>query len=112
MSTCGYCQKECKNKFCTKSCGMKYRRAHKDEYAEYFEKLRDGTKSRRKESKGCLECGNSTPRHYNKFCSRECYRIWKSAHPEEYAEANKSSAEKLRKFQYVSCPHCQEELTL
>lgn len=110
MSKCKVCQKDCKWTFCSNPCKMKYRHAHKDEYADYFEKLRQGAAKRRKYSAPCLECGGKTPRHYNKFCSRICAEKYRKEHKYEYQSSYDASAKKNRRLPDMFCTHCGNEI--
>ena len=103
---CKRCEKECETTFCSKSCSMKYRHAHKEEYPEYFAKLAEGTAKRRLPSEGCLLCGKPTDRHYNKFCSTDCFNAYKKAHKDEYEIAYEKMRVKLTKIPQKACDNC------
>ena len=106
QSNCKNCGKECKWIFCTPSCTMIYRHAHKDEYSGYFAALAEGNASRKLPSDPCLQCGGSTPCHYNKYCSTECYVTYRKLHPEVYEESYQSMRESLRKLPDYVCKEC------
>ena len=88
---------------------MKYRHAHKEEYTDYFAKLSEGKRSKKKDSTPCLECGNETPRHYNKFCSTDCYAKYRTTHKNEYEDTYQRMKNTLTKLSDYTCPQCDEK---
>jgi predicted nucleic acid-binding Zn ribbon protein len=87
---------------------MKYRHAHKEEYAGYFQRLAAGKESRRKPRANCIQCGSPIPRSAHRFCSHGCYFLYKTEHAEEYESAYAAMREKLTTRKDRACDHCQK----